>query len=258
MGPSNREGSFSIKGGVTVYKVVIAEDEKMIRKGLVTIVDQLVRDFTVIGEADNGETALHLLAHDCPDVLVTDIRMPKRDGLSLMKEVRDYFPQVRIVVVSGHEEFSYAQQAIQHGVSRYLLKPIDRTEVVSAFDEIKARLSEAEESYHEDPFIQQVDAYIKAHIDQDITLTDVAKLVHLHPTYFSQWFKDKSGKNFSTYVTEKRLKRAETLLHQTNLRIYEIARMSGYQSQKHFMKLFKKEKQCTPTQYRKKTFMQQK
>ncbi len=174
-----------------------------------------------------------------------------------MKEVRDYFPKVRIVVVSGHEEFSYAQQAILHGVSRYILKPIDRTEVVAAFEEIKASLSEVEENLHEDQLIQQVDAYIKTHIDQDITLTDVAKLVHLHPTYFSQWFKDKSGKNFSTYVTERRLKRAETLLDQTNLRIYEIARMSGYQSQKHFMKLFKKEKQCTPTQYRKKMFMQQ-
>ncbi|PAD47902.1 hypothetical protein CHI09_04370 [Shouchella clausii] len=243
------------KGGAEMYKVVIAEDEKMIRKGLVTIVDQLVTDFTVIGEADNGERALELLAHDCPDVLLTDIRMPKRDGLSLIREARSYYPHVKIVIVSGHEEFAYAQQAIQHGVSRYLLKPIDRTEVVLAFDEIKRGLVEPEQEDHENHLIQQVDSYIKTHIDQDITLQAVAKLVHLHPTYFSQWFKNETGQNFSTYVTQKRLERAETLLHQTNLRVYEVARMSGYQNEKHFMKLFKKEKRCTPTQFRQRALL---
>lgn len=236
-----------------MYKVVVAEDEKVIRKGLVTIVNQLVTDFTVIGEADNGERALELLAHDCPDVLLTDIRMPKRDGLSLIKQARVHYPKLRMIIVSGHEEFSYAQQAIEYGVDRYLLKPIDRTEVVLAFDEIRRGMVEPEQEMHKNQLIRQVDTYIKKHIDQEITLQDVAKLVHLHPTYFSQWFKNETGRNFSTYVTMNRLQRAETLLHETNLRVYEVARMSGYQSEKHFMKIFKKEKSCTPTQYRQKT-----
>lgn len=226
-----------------MFKVVIAEDEKVIRKGLAAIVNDLISDFEVVGEADHGDRALELLAYDCPDVLLTDIRMPRRDGLSLIKEARAHYPQLAIVIVSGHEEFAYAQQAIQFGVARYLLKPIDRTEVVLAFDEIKRDLGGDVQEGNQP--ICQVDAYIKRKIDQDITLSDVAQLVHLHPTYFSQWFKNETGQNFSTYVTAKRLQRAERLLKETNLRVYEVARMAGYQSEKHFMKIFKKENGCT-------------
>ncbi|TSB47462.1 response regulator transcription factor [Alkalicoccobacillus porphyridii] len=233
-----------------MYKVVIAEDERMIRQGLVALIDQLVTDFEVIGEADNGERALELLTYDCPDVLLTDIRMPKRDGLSLIKEVRTQYPNLPIIIVSGHEEFTYAQKAIQMGVTRYLLKPIERTEMILAFDEVKRSLSQVFTSTSENKMIRQVDSYIQRNIDQEISLQTVAKLVHLHPSYFSQCFKNETGENFSHYVTAKRIHRAEQLLKETNLRVYEVARMSGYQSEKHFMKIFKKVKNCTPSQYR--------
>jgi two-component system response regulator YesN len=106
------------------YKVFFVEDEIVTREGIRDNVDWNANGFEFCGEASDGEMALPLLRTTRPDVLITDIKMPFMDGLELSKIVRERMPWVKIIILSGHDEFEYAQQAIQLGVTEYLLKPV--------------------------------------------------------------------------------------------------------------------------------------
>lgn len=106
------------------YKVFFVEDEIVTREGIRDNVDWQANGFELCGEAPDGEMALPLLQAAKPDVLITDIKMPFMDGLELSRIVRDRLPHTKIVILSGHDEFEYAQQAIKLGVTEYLLKPI--------------------------------------------------------------------------------------------------------------------------------------
>ena len=106
------------------YKVFFVEDEVVTREGVRDNVNWQANGFEFCGEAPDGEIALPLLQATRPDVLITDIKMPFMDGLQLSKIVRERMPWVKIVILSGHDEFEYAQKAISLGVTDYLLKPV--------------------------------------------------------------------------------------------------------------------------------------
>lgn len=106
------------------YKVFFVEDEAVTREGIRDNVNWQASGFEFCGEASDGEMALPLLRTTQPDVLITDIKMPFMDGLQLIKIVHERMPWVKIIILSGHDEFEYAQQAIKLGVADYLLKPI--------------------------------------------------------------------------------------------------------------------------------------
>jgi two-component system, response regulator YesN len=106
------------------YKVFLVEDEIVTREGIRDNVDWKANGFEFCGEASDGETALVILRAIKPDILITDIKMPFMDGLQLGKIVREQMPWIKIIILSGHDEFEYAQQAINLGVTEYLLKPI--------------------------------------------------------------------------------------------------------------------------------------
>jgi two-component system response regulator YesN len=122
------------------YKVFFVEDEIVTREGIRDNIDWKGHGFEFCGEAADGETALPLLQAIKPDVLITDIKMPFMDGLQLSKIVRERMPQVKIIVLSGHDEFEYAQQAIELGVAEYLLKPVSVQNLQNALQKISAQL----------------------------------------------------------------------------------------------------------------------
>ncbi len=124
------------------YKVFFVEDEAITREGIRDNVDWNACGFEFCGEAADGEMALSLLRAVQPDVLITDIKMPFMDGLQLSKVVRERMPQVKIIILSGHDEFEYAQQAINLGVTDYLLKPVTVQKLQSALQKIVVRLDE--------------------------------------------------------------------------------------------------------------------
>ncbi|MFN2135594.1 MAG: response regulator [Candidatus Promineifilaceae bacterium] len=113
------------------YKVFLVEDEIVTREGIRDNVDWKSTGFEFCGEAQDGEIALPLIEKTQPDVLITDIKMPFMDGLQLCRIVRNRMPWIKIIVLSGHDEFEFAQSAIKLGVSEYLLKPISSAEIQS-------------------------------------------------------------------------------------------------------------------------------
>lgn len=127
------------------YKVFLVEDEIVTREGIRDNVDWKSVGFDFCGEAQDGEVALQLIEKTQPDVLITDIKMPFMDGLQLCKIVRTQMPWIKIIVLSGHDEFEFAQSAVKLGVSEYLLKPISSTELKAALRNIAAILDQKRE-----------------------------------------------------------------------------------------------------------------
>ena len=125
-----------------LYKIFFVEDEVITREGIRDNIDWQASGFEFCGEAADGEMALPLLLTAQPDVLITDIKMPFMDGLQLTKIVRERMPWVKIVILSGHDEFQYAQEAIKLGVTDYLLKPVTVKKLQIALQKLTVQLDQ--------------------------------------------------------------------------------------------------------------------
>ncbi len=123
-----------------MLKVFLVEDEATIRETLRDTVPWNSCGYVFAGEASDGEVALPLIAKTRPDVLITDIKMPFMDGLTLASIVRSEFPEIKIVIISGYDDFEFAKKAIEFGASEYLLKPVTKTNLVKVLDELRVKI----------------------------------------------------------------------------------------------------------------------
>jgi two-component system response regulator YesN len=124
------------------FKVFFVEDEIVTREGIRDHVDWNAAGYEFCGEAPDGEMALPLLQTLRPHVLITDIKMPFMDGMQLCRIVREHMPWMKIIILSGHDEFEYAQQAIQLGVTEYLLKPVTVQDMQNVLQKIALQLEQ--------------------------------------------------------------------------------------------------------------------
>lgn len=122
-----------------MIKVFLVEDEIVIREGLQRMIPWGEYGFELVGEAGDGEIALPVIREKKPDILITDIKMPFMDGLDLCKIVKKELPSTKIIIVSGYDDFDYAQQAISLGVESYLLKPISKLKFIEVLQEIRTK-----------------------------------------------------------------------------------------------------------------------
>lgn len=132
-----------------MLRVFLVEDESIIRETLRDTVPWAQCGYTFVGEASDGEMALPLIRQAKPDVLITDIRMPFMDGLDLSRLVLQEFPKMKIIIISGYDDFEYARQAISIGVERYLLKPITKNALLSVLGEVRDKIEgeQAQQNY---------------------------------------------------------------------------------------------------------------
>ncbi len=115
-----------------MYKVFLVEDEIVIRDGIKNKIHWEEEGFIIVGDESDGELAYPVIIREQPDILITDIKMPFMDGLELSKLLKKDMPQLKIIIISGYSDFGYAQQAIDIGISEYLLKPITSGKLVAA------------------------------------------------------------------------------------------------------------------------------
>lgn len=131
-----RTKSFCLTGEGNMLKVFLAEDEFIIREGIKNNIDWQAHGYEFCGEASDGELAFPLIQKTRPDILITDIKMPFVDGLALSRLVKKELPETEIIILSGYEEFDYAKEAIQIGVARYLLKPVNGETLLQEIDSV--------------------------------------------------------------------------------------------------------------------------
>ncbi|MFS0880076.1 response regulator transcription factor [Metabacillus niabensis] len=126
----------------TVWNVLIADDEPIIREGIRDSVDWSSLSMNVIAEAEDGEEALELSLKYQVDILLVDLNMPIMNGLSLIKEIRNKLPSCKVVIITGHDEFKYAQEAVRLQVTDYILKPADPLQLREVLLGVKKQLEE--------------------------------------------------------------------------------------------------------------------
>lgn len=345
-----------------MIKIIIVDDEKMIREGLVKTMPWKQMGIEVVGSADNGQTALEIAIDKKPHIILTDIRMPKMDGIEFLKRIKEELPKAKVLIISGYDDFKYAQQAIRYGATDYILKPINVEELQKVIEGLKdtfkeendmalysarmhrdmeheiqqyimcIRIGNREEAFsllsrvcckakpnnasietHKKLYIDIMDTtlhvlkedginikeeqrhkyldlinfttiselqewafsftdnlmeltyknkndsygsvikntieYIENHFSEDLSIQQIAEVVHLSPNYFSHVFKKAREESFTDYLNKFRVKKAKELLSKHIYKVYEIADMVGYSDYKYFSSVFKKITGVSPKEF---------
>lgn len=246
-------------------KLLIADDEKIIRQGLEQL-DWKSIGITEVMTADNGLEALKIISSFHPNIILTDIRMPGLDGLQLAKELSEHKMDCKLIILSGYGTFEYARQAIASGVFEYLLKPSNPSEILDAVFRGKRELECTLLSKYRDNLKQESEEiflteevstskiilnYLEEHYMEDISLTSLAEYTHFSPTYLSRLIKKNTSYNFTKLLGLMRMLKAAELLSATELKIYVICEKIGINDQRYFSQLFRKTFGKTPAEYRK-------
>lgn len=252
-------------------KVFIADDESAIRNGLTHIVSARPFDTEIVGTADNGRDALSGILQLKPDIAIMDIHMPEIDGLDVIQNAKEHNIATRFLILSGYQDFLFAQRAITYGVKSYFLKPLNIVDFRATFqqqcDEIRSMYlthipSFTNDSLHNstlqtstiakfstNSIIQTAKDYIQNNLHRNIKTKELADLVNLSESYFSIYFKDKTGINFRDYILTARMNYAKILLKSKKESIGEIAYLTGYQDYRSFSRAFKNETGLSPSEY---------
>lgn len=263
--------------GENMYKVLIIDDEYFIREGMKKAIKWELLGCELIGEAQDGEEGVEKILKLQPDIIVTDIRMPKKDGLAMIEEIQSINQNIQIIILTGFREFEYAQQAIRLGVLRFLLKP-------SKLEEIKEAVEKAVENLNiittmnskeevilkeinqvgeeiacgegEKPqfLVKQAIDYINENYRTKIDLQTVADALYVSTWHLCKVLKKQTGTNFVDLLNNVRIENAKKLLLESNLKIYEIAEHVGYTDTAYFSKMFKKISHVTPNEFRNKMY----
>ena len=126
-------------------KIFLVEDEIVIRNGIKNSIEWEKEGYEFVGEASDGELAYPMILKEKPDILITDIRMPFMDGLELSRLAKQELPDIRILILSGYDEFDYAKEAIRIGVTEYLLKPVSASKLLDSLKGVSQLIRQEKE-----------------------------------------------------------------------------------------------------------------
>lgn len=244
------------------FSLLVVEDEELIRRNLIKKIRENAPDFLVVGEADNGRAALDAVDEFHPDVVVTDIRMPILDGLELIKQLYFGYPDIKVIIVSGYDEFAYAQSAIQFGVKEYLLKPVSSEELRKILTRLYILLEKEHQEFDErylsfpevaaqEELAALTQEYLRSHYTTEISLSHLAERFHVNPPYLARVFKRHIGQAPVRYLRDLRITAACGLLEkQSSLEVKEVAAIVGFSDQGYFSRVFRKVTGVSPLEYR--------
>ena len=245
-----------------MYRVVLVDDERLIVRGLSSVVPWAELGCEVCGTAFDGKSGLELIRSLRPDMVITDIRMPNMDGLTMLAALRSEFPEIQTAVLTAYRDFDYARQAITLGVCRYMLKPSDLEELKETIRLMASRLDALPVRKEEEPeeetvraagnhLVRSALAYMKEHCsEQHLSLNEVADHVYVSQWHLSKLLNRETQQSFFDLLGAMRVEKARRLLADPSRRIHEIAEAVGFSDVAHFSKVFRKHTGCTPGEYR--------
>lgn len=249
---------------ISNYKYIIAEDESLIRKNLIKKIHALNLPLDLAGEAINGEEAIALIERNCPDLVITDIRMPQCDGLELVKYLHNNYPAIKVIVLSGYDDFSYAQTALHYAVKDYLLKPVSSDTLLEALqrvlitmgaesEDLKAYYTQAN-ALNQETIAELLQTYLQENFQKDISLHELGDKFGFTPEYLGKIFKKHTGETLSRYLTKLRMNEAKRLLlNNPDMSIQKVGELVGYKDDFYFSRAFKNYTGIQPSKFRNQT-----
>ena len=234
-----------------MYRVVFIDDEFLVLEGMKRIIDWNEFGFEVAGCARSASEGIDLINKTNPHLIISDIKMQGSTGLEMIEKVKKNGFNGYTIILSGYRDFGYAIKAIENSVFRYLVKPVNVDELKETVCNVAKLLdSRATDPEIEPGVMKDAIRYVKEHYTEDVSLSQLAKKYHFELSHFSRLFKKDTGKNYSEYVVELRMKLAKRYLLESELSVEEIAEKVGYNSSRHFRELFKKYIGVTPGEFR--------
>lgn len=247
-------------------RILVVDDEQIILAGMRKILENIEAIPCQVKTACNAMEALEILENFGADLVITDISMPRINGIELVKEAKRQGLCKQFLILSGFSEFDYAQQALRAGVADYLLKPINPEELKQAVIEAAHRAGQQGELDHLEPYrahfihadseevpypLQKMVAYIRSHYRESISLSVLSQVSGRSESYISSQFKKEWGIGYLDLVNELRLKESlYLLLYREDLTVKEIAGQVGYLTERQLFRLYKKALSMTPQQVR--------
>lgn len=243
-----------------MLKVLIVDDEDLVRRGIVLGVDWAARGCVVVGEAANGEEGIAAVERYSPNLIITDVRMPRMDGIEMMKRLRQKGCKAHVIILTAYSDFSYARSALQFGADDYLLKPFRDQELIAAIDKVRQKERDLTALTPQDTlplvkgdkskYVLQALEYIADHYsDQDISITMIAAHLGVSEGHLSHVFKKETSYTIVSYLTQYRVHTAMKLLQDCRYKVYEVAEMVGYRDVAYFGSTFKKLVGMSPSEY---------
>lgn len=248
-----------------MLKVLVVEDEEMIRKGIVLAVDWAALDCVVVGEAANGLQALEAVERYAPSLIITDLKMPVMDGLEMLRQLRERGNNAFVIILTAYDSFAYAQTALRLGAVDFLLKPFHDGELEQAVTRLKQRMDRAGQGGEKGPaplplpelkkgdkskYVLEAMAYIGEHYHEpNIGVAAIAQHLGLSEGHLSHTFKKETDYTLLNYLTRYRIHRAMELLRDCRLKVYEVAEQVGYRDIAYFSATFKKLVGMSPSEY---------
>jgi two-component system, response regulator YesN len=245
-----------------LIRVMIVEDEPTSAERYAGYVTEFGRGFAVSAVCHHAAEALASFKTVCPDVILTDVRMPGENGLAMVAKLREGGWRGQVVVISGYDDFSYARQAIHLDAAEYMLKPVFPDDM----NRMLLRLLERFEEHPSDEsieilliggsldglpkFARRALSFVAMNYQHRVSLRDVAKSAFVSSAYLSASFKRLCGYTFVDYLRRYRIEVAKRLLATSGVPLEEVALRVGISDAAYFNKLFKRVERVTPGRYR--------
>lgn len=260
-----------------MFGVILVDNKNEMLAELKRIINWEDLGFCIKAEATDGMEALGLINCNNIDLVITEIEIPRLDGIGLLKETRQNNICPCAILLSWQSSFVYARQGLIYGAFDYILKPLKSQELIASLERafkyltdkraeenrIKELLKKLEPNKfiswditkyyldHKNNMIRNVCEYVVLNVDTNITLRSISEQFYISTNYFSYLFKEQTGENFQNYLSRVKIERAKHLLKDSNYKAYEVSNMLGYHEPAYFSRLFKKYTGYNPTEYRK-------
>ncbi|WP_312102191.1 response regulator [Lachnoclostridium sp.] len=251
-----------------MLKVLIAEDEDIIRKGLAYTVDWLSIGYVLVGEAANGEEGIEKIKELKPDVVLADIMMPKVNGLEMIRRAREEV-RFKSVILTSYAEFDYAKEAIELKAFDYLMKPVDVNILKEVMRKLQVEITHENEKelllqqknqgmdiellssgdFYKNPYVKKAIDIMKERYIEKISIESISEELEVSSSYLSRKFKEDTGHTYLDFLNMYRVQQAIRLLDEGVYRVYQVSDMIGFSDYKHFCAVFKRYTKTSPTEF---------
>lgn len=232
-----------------MLQVLILDDEAVICRTLKMMLQRMesIRPVETVTACD-GASALRILREREIDVALVDISMDGMDGLTFIEKAIEEDICSRIIVISAYGDYNYVRNAFKFGVFDYIMKPVD----FEMFEGVMRKCADQIEADKKSPkdIIDEAKKFILSNIENDLSMDQVARHVAMEYSYFSKYFKRMTGKSFSKFLTDEKMKYSKRCLEESDIRISELALKMGYNNTGNFSRAFRNYTGKWPTEYK--------